>query len=445
MGKCCSDENDEELDPLLGNSAGDENVPRKSESRTSESLKDSLKSQKGKGPEAELVLSEKRYVKKLKTLHDGFLTPLFHKKIFPKTKQKLFSNLSIIYKFHRNFLKDLMSSKDIPGVFLAQADFFLIYVQYVENYNLILDCLAEFRENPQFVALTEEMKQKNLHFESLLIEPIQRIPRYELLLKEMIRSCNETDLKHEKLNKALDKVHGVAQILNERKREFEKLARMSYIASRIHGLPKSLRTIYHPLRKFIDEQKMKRRSKYNENQQRPCWCLLFSDVLITTDLSYKFKRLVELRKITSSLLVQRFNGLIFRVDIDPDLYLFCDDLDTAKDWIGKVRITRERFLSQTNSRISILTKRSCRLISVESSDMDYNSQQESIPNLSTKKAEDLPIQPVSSSGLLHHSHVPRTNNMNSSTLDSNNVKTFVSEHESSTAASKVQNYDDYNI
>merc|ERR1719184_106930 len=329
-----------------------------------------------------------------------------------------------------------MSSKDIPGVFLAQADFFLIYVQYVENYNLILDFLAELREKPQFVALTEEMKQKNLHFESLLIEPIQRIPRYELLLNEMIRSCNETDLKHEKLNKALDKVHGVAQILNERKREFEKLARMSYIASRIHGLPKSLRTIYHPLRKFIDEQKMKRRSKYNENQQRPCWCLLFSDVLITTDLSYKFKRLVELRKITSSLLVQRFNGLIFRVDIDPDLYLFCDDLDTAKDWIGKVRITRERFLSQTNSRISILTKRSCRLISVESSDMDYNSQQESIPNLSTKKAEDLPIQPVSSSGLLHHSHVPRTNNMNSSTLDSNNVKTFVSEHESSTAAPK---------
>jgi len=442
MGLCCTDgHEDDHADFLVGDKSVLKSSKPPQEARVSETLKDSLKSQKGQGPENELVLSEKRYVKKLKTLHDDFLAPLFHKKIFPNTKQKLFSNLTVIYNFHVNFLKDLKSSKDIPGVFIAQADFFKIYVQYVENYNLILDFLAELREKPRFVAFTEEMKQKNLHFESLLIEPIQRIPRYELLLKEMIRSSNEIDPKHEKLIKALDKVHGVAEILNERKREFEKLARMSYIASRIHGLPKSLRTIYHPLRKFIDEQIMKRRSKYNENQQRPCYCLLFSDVLITTDLSYKFKRLVELRKITSELIVEKFNGLIFRVDSGPDLYLFCDDLDTAEDWIDKVRLTRERFLSQTNTRMSILTQRSSGLKSLESIDEDM-SPQVSIPKL----LKDLPIQPISSSGFSQHSNVPRIKNMKSSgTQDSkNSVEKLVSEHESANI-SKVQTYDDYNI
>jgi len=441
MGMCCSDGSDEDQEhPLLtssGNNSVQQNSKYPQKNRGSESLKDSLRNQNGQGPENELILSERRYVRKLKILHDDFLAPLFNKKIFPSTKQKLFSNLTIIYKFHGNFLKDLISSKDMPGVFISQADFFLIYVQYVEHYNLILECLAEFREKPQFVAFTKEMKQKNLHFESLLIEPIQRIPRYELLLKEMIRSCNETDPKHEKLIKALDKVHGVAEILNERKREFEKLARMSYIASRIHGLPKSLRTIYHPLRKFIDEQIMKRRSKYDENQQKPCYCLLFSDVLITTDLSYKFKRLVKLCKITSSQLVQKFNGLIFRVDSGPDLYLFCDDLFTAEDWIEKVRLARERFLSQTNSRISILTRRSSLLKPLGSFEED-KSPQASIPKMLSTSAGELPIQPISSSGFSHQSHIPRRKNMTSSGAQDtkNNVETSVSH---------VQNYDDYNI
>jgi len=446
MGVCCSDENEEGYERLPEDGSVKKSVQKESRIST----RSNHPSQLNVGPETELVQSEKRYLKHLKSLHDDFLVPLFNKKIFPKSKQRLFSNLSIIYKFHGTFLKDLKSSKDIPGVFIKQADFFKIYVQYVENYNLILECLAEFREKPRFVAFTEEMKQKNLHFESLLIEPIQRIPRYELLLKEMIRSTNETDPKHEMLSKALAKVHCVAEKLNERKREFERLARMSYIASRIHGLPKSTQTLYHPRRKFIDEQRMKRRSKYNENEQKPCYCLLFSDVIITTDLSYKFKRLVELSKITTSLLVQRFNGLIFRLDSDPDLVLFCDDLITAEEWIEKVRFTRQRFLAKKNSRLSILTMRSSKLKSFEGSDeevLQRDTPQKSSPKLLNinSRSETLPILPISSGGFSQPHIVPRKKNtITYGMLDSFHNVEADNQHESSTAAI-VQNYDDYDI
>merc|ERR1719474_1262337 len=106
----------------------------------------------------------------------------------------------------------------------------------------------------------------------------------------MIKNSDASKADYDSLIQAQNKVHDVAEKLNERRREFEKLTRLSYIASMIHGKDDPVKLLYGPYRKFLGEQEMKRRSKYDEAKRKPCWTLLFSDILITTDLTYKFKR-----------------------------------------------------------------------------------------------------------------------------------------------------------
>jgi len=308
-------------------------------------------------PEKEIVESEKRYFNVLRTLHNEFLVPLFNTDILPPEKQRLFTHdINMIYNFHRTFLEDLKNTDDIPRLFIQRADFFKIYVHYVENYTLILDSLKEFRrDNPKFLKFTKKLMERKLYIESLLISPIQRIPRYELLLKEMLKSSGPGEPDYDKLIRAKGKVHEVAEKLNERQREFEKLSKLSCIASRIHGRKNVRQLLYSSQRKFLDEQEMQRQSKYNDSKLQPCYTLLFSDQIITTDLSYKFKRLVKLAAITKVLVVREFKGLLCKVENERDFQLYCKELEMVEEWQEKILTARDRVFRRAESRISLMS------------------------------------------------------------------------------------------
>jgi len=83
-------------------------------------------------------------------------------------------------------------------------------------------------KNPAFLEFAKaRCKGKPIHvLSSLLIQPIQRIPRYEMLLKELVKT---TWLSHDDLpalETALDKIIGAAIFINEQKRKAESLARL---------------------------------------------------------------------------------------------------------------------------------------------------------------------------------------------------------------------------
>jgi len=85
--------------------------------------------------------------------------------------------------------------------------------------------------------------------EALLIVPIQRVPRYRLLLSELI---SHTDPKEEEelivLNAALKQIEGVAHHINEQIREQENMQRMIRIQRALsNGKPR----IVMPGRRFI--------------------------------------------------------------------------------------------------------------------------------------------------------------------------------------------------
>lgn len=71
-------------------------------------------------------------------------------------------------------------------------------------------------------------REPSLDLSSLLIQPIQRIPRYELLFSDIIRS-SETEylLDAPALHQCLSLVQEIARLVNDRKRETDELRKLS--------------------------------------------------------------------------------------------------------------------------------------------------------------------------------------------------------------------------
>lgn len=71
---------------------------------------------------------------------------------------------------------------------------------------------------------------------SFLILPVQRIPRYELLLKEYLKFVrpNET-AERAKIEKAVAAMHNIAAFINESKREFEHMSHLMRVQNRIQS------------------------------------------------------------------------------------------------------------------------------------------------------------------------------------------------------------------
>ena len=77
----------------------------------------------------------------------------------------------------------------ISDIFLQLVPYLRMYTQYVNNLNVAMTTLDECkRKSKQFVAFldTKLKTTKGLDIGSFLIMPVQRIPRYVLLLKVFI-------------------------------------------------------------------------------------------------------------------------------------------------------------------------------------------------------------------------------------------------------------------
>lgn len=80
------------------------------------------------------------------------------------------------------------------------------------------------------------VKSQGLHLGALLILPIQRIPRYVLLLQDLLRHTESGHPDHADLVQALKDMRQVADYINEKKREAEALNLVVRIQERIHNL-----------------------------------------------------------------------------------------------------------------------------------------------------------------------------------------------------------------
>ncbi|XP_061050257.1 kalirin isoform X4 [Eubalaena glacialis] len=148
---------------------------------------------------AELLQTEKAYVRDLHECLETYLWEMTSgvEEIPPGILNKehiIFGNIQEIYDFHNNiFLKELEKYEQLPEdvghCFVTWADKFQMYVTYCKNKpdsnQLILEHAGTF---------FDEIQQRHglaNSISSYLIKPVQRITKYQLLLKELLTCCEE--------------------------------------------------------------------------------------------------------------------------------------------------------------------------------------------------------------------------------------------------------------
>uniref|UniRef100_A0A4W5PRL2 Uncharacterized protein n=1 Tax=Hucho hucho TaxID=62062 RepID=A0A4W5PRL2_9TELE len=148
---------------------------------------------------AELIQTEKTYVRDLRECTDTYLWEMTSgvEEIPPGIVNKehiIFGNMLDLYEFHHNiFLKELEKYEQLPEdvghCFVTWADKFQMYVNYCKNKPDSTQLILE-HAGPYFDEIQQRHRLAN-SISSYLIKPVQRITKYQLLLKELLTCCEE--------------------------------------------------------------------------------------------------------------------------------------------------------------------------------------------------------------------------------------------------------------
>ncbi|XP_053311217.1 guanine nucleotide exchange factor DBS isoform X2 [Spea bombifrons] len=173
----------------------------------------------------ELIETERVYVEELLSVLEGYASemenPLAMHLLSPTLQNKkdvLFGNMEEIYHFHnRIFLRELENYTDYPELvgrcFLERMEDFQIYEKYCQNKPRSESLWRQCSDAAFFQECQRKLDHK-LSLDSYLLKPVQRITKYQLLLKEMLkysRSCEGA----EDLQEALASILGILKAVND--------------------------------------------------------------------------------------------------------------------------------------------------------------------------------------------------------------------------------------
>ncbi|XP_047130882.1 rho guanine nucleotide exchange factor 9 [Hydra vulgaris] len=189
----------------------------------------------------ELLNTEKVYVKLLKDIIQGYVMEVdAETRLFtPEDKQILFSNIEELYFFHQVFLADLQKAvnmewmeKSVVGpVFLKHQSNFEIYSNYCNNQprsSARLSVLSKEKKiNVFFESCRLRQNMIRLSLDGFLLSPVQRICKYPLQIKELIKHTMVDHPDFSQLLEAQACMQNVASLINERKRRLENINKLA--------------------------------------------------------------------------------------------------------------------------------------------------------------------------------------------------------------------------
>lgn len=290
--------------------------------------------EKRKFIEDELIETEKHYCSDLNILLNEILIVIFDKKLLDeKYKSQVISNLPEINKFHNEyFLKQLIDG-DIIEVFNKSSDFLKMYIEFVNQYQKILDIFAIHGHKTKNKKLYKFLKQKRKEkkpLTNLLIAPIQRIPRYLLLLQDIKKRTPKNYIDYNDIDCALNKVNDITNHINERQREIENMSQCLQIQAKLRGLKVN---IVEPHRKFINQFtfNLEKGKKLKLHQ----FCV-FSDTVIITDDKWKVIEQMKLRGIGMKIINHDINGKGFQLNYLKQHKIYYDTNETMDDDVEEI-------------------------------------------------------------------------------------------------------------
>ncbi|XP_019747505.1 guanine nucleotide exchange factor DBS-like isoform X2 [Hippocampus comes] len=173
----------------------------------------------------ELISTEKLYVEQLLAVLLGYRAEMEDpsaRDLLPALlrghEDVLFGNMPQIYQFHsRTFLRDLQGCLDTPErvgqCFLQWKEKFQLYEHYCQNKPHSESLWNQCSDSAFFQECQRKLEHK-LSLDSYLLKPIQRLAKYQLILKELLKHCDEPRYRAQ-LQEALDCMLDLLKSVND--------------------------------------------------------------------------------------------------------------------------------------------------------------------------------------------------------------------------------------
>uniref|UniRef100_A0A0K2TZB4 FYVE, RhoGEF and PH domaincontaining protein 4like [Nasonia vitripennis] n=1 Tax=Lepeophtheirus salmonis TaxID=72036 RepID=A0A0K2TZB4_LEPSM len=286
----------------------------------------------------ELLSTEEQYVRVLYLIDQVFHTRvdqenrtqnLFSADVLPQ----MFANIKSIYKFHAEFLLPQLrermenwkgSNQRIGDIFVKFSPFFKMYTEYVKNFGSAIHLINHiYNKNSKFAGIMDDIHSMpecgNLSLQHHMLTPIQRIPRYEMLLKDYLKKLPEDSDDREDSEKALHLVSTAAAHANDAMKRIEKFKKLLEVQECLSGTV----DLVNPTRELVKEGKIvKISARSGDHQER--YLFLFSDLLLLCS-----PRLITNRVIPSGTAPFRLRA---RFDVESIQVLEGDNLVTANSF-----------------------------------------------------------------------------------------------------------------
>ncbi|XP_056245227.1 guanine nucleotide exchange factor DBS isoform X6 [Seriola aureovittata] len=173
----------------------------------------------------ELLETERAYVEELLCVLQGYASEMDNPAVshlipapLQNKKEILFGNMPEIYHFHkRTFLRELELYTDCPELvgrcFLQRMTDLQIYEKYCHNKPRSESLWRQCSDCAFFQECQKKLEHK-LGLDSYLLKPVQRITKYQLLLKEMLKYSKGREGAAD-LQEALTSILGILKAVND--------------------------------------------------------------------------------------------------------------------------------------------------------------------------------------------------------------------------------------
>ncbi|XP_043500397.1 FYVE, RhoGEF and PH domain-containing protein 4-like [Polistes fuscatus] len=297
----------------------------------------------------EILTTEATYLQQLEILMEFFLQPIIEKQFLNTVLlNTLFENVKTLYNISGELIKEIKQDTEcIAGAFYKLAPFFKLYSVYAYDYEQLSSLIQIIQQKDpifkSFISEQETRPEVGRTLSSLLITPIQRVPRYKLLLKEVLKHTPNKHKEYNLLQACLVEVEKAAVHINN-------LVAVNEDTKKLLNLQKCIVNgvnLVKPGRKILKQGNLMRVSRNGVTAYRRYFVLLNDTLLYCKgkpESSLTVRCVLPLNKCK---VVSVLSGGLFRVTcLEEILFLYSENGD-SNSWI---QLLEKSIVKYTESR-----------------------------------------------------------------------------------------------
>lgn len=211
---------------------------------------------------------------------------------------RLFGNISSIVKIHEGFLNELENRFEnfncdktkIGEIFVSFVPLLSIYVDYCCNYGICMQRISKLKQEDNLIyqiLLKAGLESNNMDLQDFCITPVQRLPRYRLLLDSLINSTHQEHPDFASIILAQHMISEKALEINKKMNLAEQQNNMMQLYLRFVSHPLTDQDLIQPWRFLSSEFKVyflnsqpSNSQKHLEYEKIEAFIHLFNDIFI---------------------------------------------------------------------------------------------------------------------------------------------------------------------